>query len=129
MNISAKTGLSISQLDWQWPDSLDAIAAAPGNHKLLFENEHVRVLDTRIESGDRTPVHTHCWPASMYILSWSEFIRYSDTGEVMLDSRTVEALKEPPAVLWSAPLPPHSLENIGETPLHVISVEVKGAAS
>jgi hypothetical protein len=44
---------------WAWPDSLDALVAAPGNHSLLYENERVRVVQTHILSGHSTPVHTH----------------------------------------------------------------------
>src|SRR5713101_3127574 len=29
-----------------WPDSLDALAAAPESHRILFENDAVRVLET-----------------------------------------------------------------------------------
>ena len=32
----------------QSPDDLDALIAAPQHHKLLFENEFVRVLDAKI---------------------------------------------------------------------------------
>ena len=41
-----------------WPPALDALVAAPEHHTLLFENSTVRVLDTRILPGGRTPVHT-----------------------------------------------------------------------
>lgn len=125
MNNLTKLDFSGPELAEQWPESLDALIAAPQNHKLLLENDHVRVLDTIIEPGDRTPIHTHRWPSAMYVVSWSDFIRYNDTGEVILDSRTAESLKVPPAVLWSPPLPPHSLENVGEQTLRVISVELK----
>jgi hypothetical protein len=111
----------------QWPPELDALVAAPAHHTLLFENEHVRVLDTNIAAGDRTPVHTHRWPAAMYILSWTTFVRYDPEGQVLLDSRQVPTFATPPPVVWSAPLPPHALENVGETDMHVISVEVKDA--
>jgi len=43
---------------WPWPDSLDALIAAPDHHSLLFENEHVRVIRTRIFPGQIVPVHT-----------------------------------------------------------------------
>jgi hypothetical protein len=33
---------------WPWPDSLDAVVAAPKHHQLVLENDRVRVLDTRI---------------------------------------------------------------------------------
>jgi hypothetical protein len=106
-------------------DDLDALIAAPDHHTLLFENDRVRVLDTCIASGDQTPVHTHCWPAALYAISWSDFVRYDDRGSVLLDSRTVPALQDHPDALWSGPLPPHSLRNIGEVELRIITVEVK----
>ena len=44
-----------SAQNWPWPDSLDALVAAPRHHKLLFENERVRVLEVRIPPGDLVP--------------------------------------------------------------------------
>ncbi|HTT56069.1 MAG TPA: hypothetical protein VMF63_03095 [Opitutaceae bacterium] len=108
-----------------WPDHLDALIAAPAHHTLLFENDAVRMLDTRIKAGDRTPVHTHRWPAALYIVSWSSFVRRDARGEIMLDSRTVPSLVMPPPALWSQALAPHSLENVGPSDLRVISVEMK----
>jgi hypothetical protein len=52
-------------------------------------------------------------------------VRYDDQGGVMVDSRTVEAMRNPPSVLWSNALPPHSLLNVGDTDLHILSVEIK----
>jgi hypothetical protein len=116
-------------LESAWPDELDALRAAPDHHTLLFENEVVRVLDTRIPAGERTPLHTHRWPSVLYVLSWSSFIRRDATGSVVLDSRTVPQLATPPQTLWSAPLPAHALANTGPVDLHVISVELKHVAS
>ena len=109
----------------RWPEELDALVAAPGHHTLVFETEDVRVLDTLIRAGERTPVHTHRWSSVMVVLSWSPFVRYDDGGEVLVDSRTVPALASPPQVLPSDPLPPHALENVGSYDLHVISIELK----
>jgi hypothetical protein len=108
-----------------WPDDLDALVAAPDHHTLLFENDRVRVLDTRITVGDQTPVHTHRWPAALYVITWSDFVRYDDQGSVLLDSRTVPAFRNAPPALWSEPLPPHSLRNVGGVDLRMIAVEVK----
>jgi quercetin dioxygenase-like cupin family protein len=41
--------------------------SAPDHHDLLYENEKVRILDTRLAAGDRTPVHAHEWPAALYV--------------------------------------------------------------
>jgi hypothetical protein len=112
-----------------WPPGFDALIAAPAHHTLLLENEAVRVLDTRIGPGERTPVHTHAWASVLYILSWSAFVRRDAAGQVILDSRTIPQLAISPGTLWSPPLPPHSLENVGPTDLWVISVELKQVAT
>ena len=54
---------------WPWPDSPDALLAAPANHLVLFENHHVRVLQTRILRGQIVPVHTHRWLSVLFILA------------------------------------------------------------
>jgi predicted metal-dependent enzyme (double-stranded beta helix superfamily) len=110
---------------WPWPDSLDALTAAPRHHTLMFENDRVRVLDTRIAPGETTPVHTHRWPGVLHVLGWGDFVRRDGSGVVLVDSRASGATTETPTVLWSAPLPPHSLENVGRAEIHVISVELK----
>ena len=35
----------------EWPEELDAMVAAPQQHKLLMENEFVRVIATLIPSA------------------------------------------------------------------------------
>jgi len=108
----------------KWPESLDALIAAPRQHKLLFENDVVRVLDTCIAPGETTPLHTHCWPASLYILGPSDFVRRGEDSAIILDSRTIPPVAAGTA-LWSVPLGPHTLENVGDTELRVIAVELK----
>jgi hypothetical protein len=111
----------------EWPDELDALVAAPHPHFLLLENEAVRVLDTRVPPGQTVPLHTHRWPGTLYLLSWSDFVRRDAEGSVLLDSRTINRPSEG-AALWSPSLPPHTLENVGESTLRLISVEVKGSS-
>jgi len=113
-------------MPWVWPEELDALAAAAAHHMLLLENERVRVLETRIRGGETTAVHTHRWPNVQYVLSSPDFIRRDGEGAVLLDTRVAESRPEPPVTLWSEPLPPHSIENVGEADLHVIMVELKG---
>lgn len=111
----------------EWSSELDALVAAPEHHRLLFENDRVRVLDTRIAAGDTVPVHTHRWPSLYYVISSSQFVRRDETGDVLLDTRSLEQPFELPAVVWSEPLPPHSLENVDRRVLHLIGVEIKDA--
>ena len=107
-----------------WPDELDALRAAAQHHVLLFENEFVRVLDARIPPGQTVPLHTHRWPSTLYILTWSDFVRRDAKGRVLADSSHL-AKVFPGNALWSGPLPPHTLENVGGSDLHAISVELK----
>jgi hypothetical protein len=92
------------------PDSLDAMAAAPDHHQVLLENDQVRVLDTRSPPGATTPVHSHRWAGVLYVLSWSDFVRYDRDGNVVLDSRTFASRPEKGAALWSPPLGPHRVK-------------------
>ena len=65
-----------NETKWRWPEELDALTASPQHHRLLFENEVVRVIAACIPPGEITEVHTHKWPASLYTINWSHFIRY-----------------------------------------------------
>jgi hypothetical protein len=111
--------------DWPWPDSLDALVAAPDHHKLLFENERVRLLEVRIPPGAFVPVHTHRWPSAIYVAAQSDFIRRDGDGNVLFDSRTVGPPPDKPLVQWTGPLPPHSVENVGSREILLITTELK----
>jgi quercetin dioxygenase-like cupin family protein len=106
-------------------DALDAMTVAPAHHDVLLENERVRVLDTRLGPGERTPVHTHQWPSALYVMRWSDFVRHDMHGAVIVDSRTWERRPEPGEALWSAPLVPHWVENVGDDELRIIAIEIK----
>ncbi len=103
----------------------DAMKAATEHHKLLLENESVRVLETRIRPGERTAVHSHPWPAVQYVVSFSDFIRFDPEGKVLIDSRNMATKPAPGAALWSPPVPLHYIQNVGATDLLVIAVELK----
>jgi mannose-6-phosphate isomerase-like protein (cupin superfamily) len=109
---------------WTWPYELDAVRAAPKQHLVLMENERVRVLDTRVAPGETVPMHTHRWPATLYVVSWSDCVRRDRTGTVVMDSRVTKMNMEGQA-LWTPPLGPHTLENVGAKELRVIVVELK----
>lgn len=106
-------------------EALDAMAVAKDHHVVLLENDQVRVLDACVPSGETTPVHTHRWPGVLYVLSWSDFVRYDAAGNVIHDSRTMGSTPERGATLWSQPLGPHFVKNVGDADLHVIAVELK----
>jgi hypothetical protein len=110
---------------WPWPDSLDAMIAAPQYHRLVLENDRVRVLDTRIPVGEIVPVHTHRWPAIYYTIAAGDFVRRDEEGKVLFDSRTVPGMLTASAANYIECLPPHSVENVSPGEIHLISVELK----
>jgi hypothetical protein len=113
----------VTSPNWPWPDELDALIAAPNHHTLVFENERMRLLDTRIPVGDTVPVHTHRWPGTYYTLQFSHFVRRDRDGNELFDSRTLAAAM--PSAAFLENLPPHSVENVGKQEIHLISVELK----
>ncbi len=109
----------------EWPPEGDALIAAPDHHRVLLENDLVRVVETRVEAGDRVPVHTHRWAGASYLVSFSDFVRRDAAGNVVLDSRSAGLSPAPGSSMWQMPLEPHSLENVGDGLLHVVTVELK----
>ena len=110
---------------WEWPDSLDALVAAPEFHRLAFENDTLRVLDTRIGPGETVPVHTHRWPGVLYIFSTAHVVRRDHEGRVLTDTRGTDALPQPGSAFWTAAMPPHSVENVGGSEIRMLNIELK----
>lgn len=108
-----------------WPPELDAMTAAPDHHDVLFENDRVRVLDSRVPPGGSTPLHTHKWPGVLYVIGFSDFVRRDAAGEILLDSRDSEQRPASGEAFWSDPLQPHSVTNVGDAEIRIISVEMK----
>jgi predicted metal-dependent enzyme (double-stranded beta helix superfamily) len=113
-----------AQQSWPWPETMDALQAAPASHRLLLENDRVRVLDVVIEPGTREPEHTH-QAASLMIIDEPARIRYYAGSALRFES---QARPESPPGLrasWMEPEDPHSVENIDDHRYHAIRVELK----
>jgi hypothetical protein len=50
-----------------WDPNLDAVVAAPKHHRVIFENNKLRVLEVTLEPQDEEPLHHHRWP-SVFVL-------------------------------------------------------------
>ena len=100
--------------------TLDPVVTNPRHYKVVFENEHVRVLEYTDQPGDRTTPHEH--PNSV-MFTLSSFRRRLYSGDV---ERDVDIPAE--TTSWLA-AQQHSGHNIGDTPTHVIFVELKDSAA
>jgi quercetin dioxygenase-like cupin family protein len=95
----------------------DPTTTDPDKYRVIFENDRVRVLEYRDEPGQSTQPHEH--PDSvMYTLSSFERRLVAGNGEM----RDVDLAAG--EVRW-LDAQVHSGENIGETPTHVLFVELK----
>jgi hypothetical protein len=109
----------------EWPDSLDAVVAAGDFHKLRFEDDEVRVLETRIGPGETTPIHTHRWPSIIYVLSTAHFIRRDADGTLLSDTRETGTLPEAGACFAIPAIPPHTVENVDDGEILMLNIELK----
>jgi hypothetical protein len=99
-----------------FPDGYDAMQAAPNSHKVIFENELVRVLEVTVPpAGSTIPMHHHRWPS--FFLSWdtggkSPHIRYHRADGSVTDQPSREEPIHPGAwsVGWMKPEPMHAIE-------------------
>ncbi len=84
---------------------LDPVKVSPGNYKLVFENDLVRVLEMRVKSGKSDVTHSHP----------SETVYFIRGGKVRIhlpDGGTPEAEFPDGHSMWHEPWT-HRLENIG----------------
>jgi hypothetical protein len=104
----------------------DELDAAPSNVAVgtsrLFENDRVRVWEVRLAPGERTPFHAHtiryfwtCVDAGIgrqrYADGTMKLLRYA-AGNTRYSEHSPDA----PML--------HDLENVGETPLRFVTVEL-----
>jgi hypothetical protein len=115
---------AVDPADWRWGDELDAVAAAPNSHRVVLENEHVRVLEVTLAPGAHEPEHTHRW-FSVMITDQRARIRYRIGDEVTFESPDPLPPREELDGSWNLPEGPHSVENIDSVPLHALRVEFK----
>ena len=109
-----------------WPKDQDAVAAAPNNHRILLENDQVRVLEVTLAPNEVEAVHHHQWPSVLYIIEAGDFIDRDGEGNVIMDTRQIPEPLVFPLTMYKQPEAPHSVENLSDTlPIRLIRVEIK----
>ncbi len=110
------------------PVNYDAVAAAPGSHHVLMEDDRVRVLRVEVAPGATEPVHDHRWPSIMY------FERPQPIAYVvytLVDGEPVETKRiDAPALkagqtVRAEPEGLHAVSNRGSAPFLAVRIEFK----
>jgi quercetin dioxygenase-like cupin family protein len=99
---------------------LDATKADPNHHKVVFENEWVRVVRAVIPPHAKTALHDH--PSLVSVL-----LTDADLKVTAQDGKVSEVHAKKGSATWRGPtVPPHLAENVGDKTYEQILVEPKG---
>lgn len=124
--LTAGTSVIFAEEPPAWDPALDAVVAAPDSHRVLLENESVRVLEVIIRPGEREPAHTHRWPSVMVGIEAARIRYYDAEGKVRFETPADRDLTDTPlGANWLGPEPLHSVENIDERIFRALRVELK----
>ena len=114
-----------------WDPALDAVVAAPKQHKVLFENDRLRVLEVTLEPNEEEPTHHHRWP-SVFVFDRLKppVVDLTPEGERLPPTRDVLAALEAwdgkgCLVVNMAPQPAGRVLNESDATLHGIRIERK----
>ena len=116
---------SAQEPEWPWDDSLDAVAAAPDSHIVLFENEDVRVVRVQIEAGEKEPAHTHRNPSVMIVYQPTRIKYFGADGQAEFESPEGPRPTSASEPQWMEPEGLHAVENIDATPYGAYRIEIK----
>lgn len=109
----------IQSLSQQITALYDAVVIAPQHHKILYEDETIRMLLTETKPGEKEPAHMHYWPRLLIIFQGAEFeIEYAD-GKKEREYFDKGNYQLP------ADTQPTSYKNCGNTTFKALSIEYK----
>lgn len=95
----------------------DAVNVAPHLHKIVFEDDKLRVLKVTVEPKAKADMHWH--PRNINYITKSGKLRFNKPDGTTVD---VDLSK---GQVTSAGESSHAVENVGETTVETIQVELK----
>jgi hypothetical protein len=109
----------------------DAVAAAPYSHRVVFEDEHVRVLEINLPALATEPIHIHALPSVLMGEGGGKDAKFRYTTYRMEGGKFVEVGRhdiQPTdgyRTVWAPPEGPHSITNIGQVSVKFTRIEIK----
>ena len=108
-----------------WPPDLDAVKAAPANHKVIFESDELRVLEVTVRPGEREPLHHHRWPSVMVLHKRPVLKNYDKDGAEIKPGAGSPTPADLPFVARLPAQAAHAVHVLDAQPFHAIRVEFK----
>jgi hypothetical protein len=116
--VCVSLGIAIGALARPAEENLDPIVVCGDTHKLMFENEHVRVMEARVPPGKVEHKHSHPHGLTVYLADYDVEIKTFPDGKSQKLHRTAGT------ALWSNAVV-HEVTNIGQNTSHAIRIELK----
>jgi hypothetical protein len=111
---------------WTWDDRLEATVAAPDVHKVLYENDHVRLLEVTIHSGVKEPFHGHRYPSIFaYDAPQPRLANELENHEIQQIPRNLTGAGDVPFCRVLGIQGPHSAQNVDDFQMHFYRLEFK----
>lgn len=95
----------------------DIIAIAPEIHKVIFENDRIRMLKVTVQPGDKVGMHKN--PENINYILKPGTLRFTSPDGSTQDVELTEGQVIP------APESEHAVENVGTTVVQTLGIELK----
>jgi quercetin dioxygenase-like cupin family protein len=95
----------------------DIVKISPTIHKVIFENDQIRVLKVIVKPGDTVAMHRNPENVNYILKSGTLRLTNPDGSSVNIDLTEGQVIP--------APVGSHAVENIGSTEVQTICIELK----
>jgi beta-alanine degradation protein BauB len=95
----------------------DIVQISPDVHRVIFENDTIRLLEVTVKPGATVPMHTN--PENINYILAGGTLRLVNPDDSVVDVQVVERQVIP------APVGRHAVENIGPTEVRTLCIELK----
>lgn len=125
---------------WTWPDSLDAVKAASSNHRVVFENDKIRILEVLLRPHEFETMHTHRLPSVMfssnasdlspfdivyYIYGYDSLKHQYYVKKIIKQHNPGSKAGTPDSGYFMKPEGPHAIKNLSNVLVDVFRIEFK----
>jgi quercetin dioxygenase-like cupin family protein len=99
---------------------MDPVKAHPEYYTVRIDNEWVRVLEYRLKPGQKEPMHSHPHGFVYMLADARARVTPADGNSSVIEDHAGD-------LIWRGPTT-HAYENVGNTDVHAIGVELKPCA-